>query len=72
MRYSLVNRVRGTFLGAFLGEGLSSQNSFRLGKIAVLGTESLISLGRLDVDDWLKRQEQAGIELETNINFCQS
>ena len=69
MRYSLVNRVRGTFLGAFLGEGLSSQNSFKLGEIAVLGTESLISLGRLDVDDWLKRQEQAGIELETNINF---
>ncbi len=68
MRYSLVNRVRGTFLGAFLGESLSKPNSSSLGKIAVLGTESLISLGKLDVDDWLKRQEKADIELETNIN----
>ncbi|MFM9157527.1 MAG: ADP-ribosylglycohydrolase family protein, partial [Dolichospermum sp.] len=39
-----------------------------MGKIAVLGTESLISFGKLDVNDWLKRQEQAGIELETNIH----
>jgi len=68
MRYSLVNRVRGAFLGAFLGESLAKPNSPNLGKIAVLGTESLISLGKLDVDDWLKRQQQANIELETNIN----
>ncbi|MTJ06274.1 MULTISPECIES: ADP-ribosylglycohydrolase family protein [unclassified Anabaena] len=68
MRYSLVNRVRGIFLGALLGESLANGNSCDLGKIAVLGTESLISLGKLDVDDWLKRQQQAGIELETNIN----
>ena len=68
MRYSLVNRVRGAFLGAFLGENLANPNSFNLGKIAVLGMESFISLGKLDVDDWLKRQQQAGIELETNIN----
>ena len=68
MRYSLVNRVRGAFLGAFLGESLAKPNSFNLGKIAVLGTESLISLGKLDVDDWLKRQQQANIKLETNIN----
>jgi ADP-ribosylglycohydrolase len=68
MRYSLVNRVKGAFLGAFLGESLSNPNSCSLGKIAVLGTESLISLGKLDVDDWLKRQETADIKLETNIN----
>ncbi len=68
MRYSLVNRVRGAFLGAFLGESLSNPKICNLGKIAVLGTESLISLGKLDVDDWLKRQEKAGIELDTNIN----
>jgi len=68
MRYFLVNRVRGAFLGAFLGESLSKPNGFNLGKIAVLGTESLISLGKLDVDDWLTRQEKAGIKLETNIN----
>ncbi len=68
MRYSLVSRVRGAFLGAFLGESLTNPNNCNLGKVAVLGTESLISLGKLDVDDWLKRQQQAGIELETNIN----
>ncbi len=68
MRYSLINRVRGSFLGAFLGESLANPNSCNLGKIAVLGTQSLISLGRLDIDDWLQRQEQAGIELETNIH----
>ncbi|MFM6349980.1 MAG: ADP-ribosylglycohydrolase family protein [Dolichospermum sp.] len=68
MRYSLVNRVKGAFLGAFLGESLAKPNCCNLGKIAVLGTESLISLGKLDVNDWLKRQEQAGIELETNIH----
>ncbi|MFN9615806.1 MAG: ADP-ribosylglycohydrolase family protein, partial [Dolichospermum sp.] len=68
MRYSLVNRVKGTLLGALLVESLANPNCCNLGKIAVLGTESLISLGRLDVDDWLKRQEQAGIELKTNIH----
>ncbi len=68
MRYSLLHRVRGTFLGAFLGERLSHSGGFNLGEIAVLGTESLISLGELDIDDWLKRQQQAGIKLETNIN----
>jgi len=68
MGYSLLHRVRGTFLGAFLGERLSHSGGFNLGEIAVLGTESLISLGELDIDDWLKRQQQAGIKLETNIN----
>ena len=68
MRYPLINRVRGAFLGAFLGESLSNPKSSTLGRIAVLGTESLISLGKLDVDDWLKRQQQTGIKLETNID----
>ncbi|MFM7406036.1 MAG: ADP-ribosylglycohydrolase family protein [Cuspidothrix sp.] len=69
MRYSLLERVRGTFLGAFLGESLSHPDICNLGKIAVVGTESLISLGRLDVDDWLNRQQQTGIKLETNIDL---
>jgi hypothetical protein len=68
MRYSLVNRVRGAFLGAFLGESLSNPNGVNLDRIAVLGTESLISLGRLDVEDWLKRQEATDIKLEKNIS----
>ncbi|MBD2568026.1 ADP-ribosylglycohydrolase family protein [Anabaena lutea] len=65
MRYSLVNRVRGIFLGALLGENLARQNPSDLGKRAILGSESLIALGRLDVDDWLKRYQQASVELET-------
>lgn len=56
------------FWELFLGESLTKPNFCDLGKISVLGMESLISLGRLDVDDWLKRQEQAGIELKTNIH----
>jgi ADP-ribosylglycohydrolase len=66
MRYSLVSRVRGTFLGAFLGENLAGQNYSDLGKISILGSQSLIALGRLDVDDWLKRQQQASVELQVN------
>ncbi|MBD2295025.1 ADP-ribosylglycohydrolase family protein [Anabaena sphaerica FACHB-251] len=66
MRYSLVNRVRGTFLGALLGESLTTQNACNLGEIAVLGSESLIILGRLDVDDWLKRCQKASVDLESS------
>jgi hypothetical protein len=70
MRYSLVSRFRGTLLGAFLGETLASSDKKQseipcnVGKIAVLGTQSLIALGRLDLDDWLKRQQQASLHLE--------
>jgi hypothetical protein len=53
MHYSLVNRVRGIFLGALLGEILANQNACDLGELAVLGSQSLIRLGRLDGDDWL-------------------
>jgi hypothetical protein len=67
MRYSLINRVRGIFLGAFLGECLAKKQSHPscdLGKMTVLGTESLITLGKLDVDDWLKRQETASLHFQ--------
>jgi hypothetical protein len=64
MRYSLVNRVRGTFLGAILGKNLANQSVCDLGEIAVLGSESLILLGRLDVEDWLKRYQKASVDLE--------
>jgi ADP-ribosylglycohydrolase len=64
MRYSPISRFKGTLLGAFLGESLASggeiqfQNSLDLGRMAVLGTQSLIALGRLDLDDWIKRQQE--------------
>ncbi|MGF1934018.1 MAG: ADP-ribosylglycohydrolase family protein [Nostoc sp. ChiQUE02] len=65
MRYSPISRFRGTLLGAFLGESLASsgeilqfQSYLDLGRMAVLGTQSLIALGRLDLDDWIGRQQQ--------------
>ncbi|MBN3871012.1 ADP-ribosylglycohydrolase family protein [Nostoc sp. JL33] len=64
MRYSPISRFKGTLLGAFLGESLASggkiqfQSYLDLGRMAVLGIESLIALGRLDLDDWIGRQQQ--------------
>ncbi len=69
MRYSLVSRFRGTLFGAFLGGSLTSsggiqpQNYPDFGRTAILGTQSLISLGRLDLDDWIARQQQASLHL---------
>jgi hypothetical protein len=69
MRYSLISRFRGTLLGALLGGSLASgsriqsQNYRDFGKIAVLGTQSLISLGKLDIDDWLARQQPESLHL---------
>ncbi|MCC5607003.1 ADP-ribosylglycohydrolase family protein [Nostoc sp. CHAB 5834] len=68
MRYSPISRFRGTLLGAFLGESLAtgdiqSQSYLDLGRMAVLGTESLIALGRLDLDDWIARQQQESLHL---------
>jgi hypothetical protein len=68
MRYSLISRVRGIFIGAFLGENLAAENPDDLGKMAILGSQSLIALGRLDIDDWLKRQQQANLVLEKTDN----
>ncbi|MEH2281446.1 MAG: ADP-ribosylglycohydrolase family protein [Nostoc sp.] len=64
MRYSPISRFKGTLLGAFLGGNLASngeiqfQNYLDLGKMAVLGIQSLIALGRLDLDDWIGRQQE--------------
>ncbi|MEO3705178.1 ADP-ribosylglycohydrolase family protein [Trichormus azollae] len=63
MRYSLIGRVRGIFLGAFLGESLATHNRCDLGAMTILGVQSLIEYGRLDVDNWLKRYQQAAIDL---------
>ncbi|NET02039.1 MAG: ADP-ribosylglycohydrolase family protein [Sphaerospermopsis sp. SIO1G1] len=65
MYYSLVNRVRGAFLGLLLGEILADPNSRNLSAIAVLGSESLIRLGRLDIDDWLHFYQKQSFNSET-------
>ncbi|MEH2262873.1 ADP-ribosylglycohydrolase family protein [Nostoc sp.] len=67
MLYSPISRFRGTFLGAFLGVSLASggmqSHYLDLGRMAILGTESLIALGKLDLDDWIARQQQESLHL---------
>ncbi|QLE39887.1 ADP-ribosylglycohydrolase family protein [Nostoc sp. C052] len=69
MRYSPISRFKGTLLGAFLGGSLASggeiqfQSYLDLGKMAILGTQSLIALGRLDLDDWIRRQQEESLHL---------
>ncbi|MBE9035442.1 ADP-ribosylglycohydrolase family protein [aff. Roholtiella sp. LEGE 12411] len=64
MRYSVVSRFRGTLLGAILGESLASnretksESCLHFGKMAILGTKSLITLGRLDLNDWIALQHK--------------
>ncbi|MBD2531535.1 ADP-ribosylglycohydrolase family protein [Nostoc flagelliforme FACHB-838] len=64
MRHSPINRFKGTLLGAFLGGSLASggeiqfQSCLDLGKMTVLGIQSFIALGKLDLDDWIKRQQE--------------
>ncbi|MEH2349932.1 MAG: ADP-ribosylglycohydrolase family protein [Nostoc sp.] len=68
MLYSPISRFRGAFLGAFLGVslasgGMQSQSYLDLGRMAILGTESLIALGKLDLDDWIARRQQESLHL---------
>ncbi len=64
MRYSPISRFKGTLLGALLGGSLAPggkvqfENYLDLGRITVLGIQSLIALGRLDLDDWIERQQE--------------
>ncbi|AVH72773.1 ADP-ribosylglycohydrolase family protein [Nostoc sp. 'Lobaria pulmonaria (5183) cyanobiont'] len=64
MRYSPISRFKGTLLGALLGGSLASDGKVQfesyldLGRMAVLGIQSLIALGRLDLDDWIERQQE--------------
>lgn len=60
MRYSLASRFRGTIIGALLGDLASSSGKqpVNSGEMAVMGIESLISLSRLDLDDWIARQQR--------------
>jgi hypothetical protein len=58
MRYSLVNRFRGTLIGAVVGEDLANKNipqsinSDLWRKMINSGAETFISQGKFDVDDW--------------------
>ncbi|MEH2340786.1 MAG: ADP-ribosylglycohydrolase family protein [Nostoc sp.] len=71
MRYSPISRFKGTLLGALLGGSLASggkvqfESYLDLGRMAVLGIQSLIALGRLDLDDWIERQQEESAHLAT-------
>jgi len=74
MRYSLISRFEGTFLGAILGESVPfsverlSLKSLHWLKMAIMGAESLIELGRFDLDDWQKRQQQELAHLGSTLD----
>ncbi|OCQ92960.1 hypothetical protein BCD64_09530 [Nostoc sp. MBR 210] len=74
MRYSLFSRFRGTILGALLGANLaksgdkSPQAVSDIGKLMLLGTESLVKLGKLDLDDWKQRQQEELPSFHLNNN----
>ncbi|MDB9374710.1 ADP-ribosylglycohydrolase family protein [Nodularia sphaerocarpa] len=70
MRYPLINRYKGTLLGALLGEVLAKDakepDDFGcdLSTIAVLSAQSLIELGKLDIDNWLERHQTKSLHLD--------
>ncbi|MEH2367548.1 ADP-ribosylglycohydrolase family protein [Nostoc sp.] len=69
MRYSPLSRFKGTLLGALLGGSLTPGGKVQfesypdLGRMAVLGIHSLIALGKLDLDDWIERQQEESLHL---------
>ncbi len=60
MRYSLINRVRGTLIGNLIGQSLAAKESGEtyFCKTAVWGIQSLVVRGRFDLDEWNKLQLQ--------------
>ncbi|MEA5583375.1 ADP-ribosylglycohydrolase family protein [Nodularia harveyana UHCC-0300] len=72
MRYLLINRFKGALLGALLGEVLAKDAKAEYGissdtsQIAVLGTKSLIELGKLDIDNWLKSDQTKSLQDRTD------
>lgn len=59
MRYSITSRFRGTLLGATLGEKITNQSQIKhpptIAKVLILGTQSLVELGRFERESWLEK-----------------
>ncbi|MFB2939082.1 ADP-ribosylglycohydrolase family protein [Aerosakkonemataceae cyanobacterium BLCC-F154] len=81
MRYSLLSRFRGAFLGTVFGEIVGaygdrwqlgtkqqSQQPFSTGRLVVRGTEGLIRHGKLDLVDWCEASESTN---ENQLEECQ-
>ena len=64
MHYPLINRYKATLLGALLGEVLAKDAEQQyhicsdISSIGVIGTKSLIELGKLDINNWLERHQK--------------
>ncbi|WP_414528159.1 ADP-ribosylglycohydrolase family protein [Nodularia chucula] len=71
MRYPLVNRFKGTLLGALLGEVLAKDTEYQydigsdISQILVIGTKSLIELGKLDINNWLECDQNKSLHVDT-------
>ena len=72
MRYSLLSRFRGAFLGTVIGEIVGAygatwqlgtkqqiQQSSGTGRLVIRGTEGLVRNGRLDLVDWCESPESS-------------
>ena len=70
MRYPLINRFKGTLLGALLGEVVAKDADQQYGfcsdvsQIVVRGTQSLIELGKLDINNWLEPDQKKSLHLD--------
>lgn len=64
MRYPLIDRFRGALLGAFIGEVLALNDEKKLTdyiwwqEIIVSSAQSLIELGKFDIEDWGARVQK--------------
>ncbi|MEA5514420.1 ADP-ribosylglycohydrolase family protein [Nodularia sp. UHCC 0506] len=77
MRYPLINRYQGALLGALLGEVLAKDANQQydyysdVSSVAVLGAESLIELGKLDINNWLQRYQSKSLHLDITDSVLQ-
>lgn len=76
MRYPLINRFQGTFLGALLGELLAqnpAQQDNNIGsevsQILVLVTKSLIEDSKLDINNWRESQPMKSWDLNITVSL---
>ena len=74
MHYPLINRYKATLLGALLGEVLAKDAEQQyhicsdISSIGVIGTKSLIELGKLDINNWLERHQKKYLKKSLHLD----